>query len=119
MLLHLGCRAQVLDKIGNDDRWDHQIRYIGANIYYQMSTTFNQKMTDDDSIGKDLFVEQLVVCQMLGVLQCFDAKFLDIVLKMQDVSGCWKQTSKDEDNDARDLVTTEKVIKDDQQMIIR
>ena len=115
----LGCRAQVLDKVGNDNEWENQIKYIGANIYHQMLATYEQKKTDDDSVGKDLFVEQIVVCQMLGVLQCFDAKFLDVILKLQDVSGCWKQASKDEDNDARELINTESVDKEEQQMVVR
>jgi len=114
-----GCRAQVLDKAGSDNGWENQLKFIGANIYHQMVETYTQRKTDDDEIGKDLFVEQIVVCQMLGVLQCFDSKFLDIILRMQDASGCWKQASKDEGNDAKEVINMNVANKEEQQMVVR
>ena len=84
-----------------------------------MVETYTQRKTDDDEIGKDLFVEQIVVCQMLGVLQCFDSKFLDIILRMQDASGCWKQASKDEGNDAKEVINMNVANKEEQQMVVR
>lgn len=100
----LGCRLEVLEKVGSDDKWLHHIRSIGANIYHQMSETYQQNKVEDDEIGRDLFFEQVIVCQMLGVLECFDTRFLDIILRLQDTSGCWKQTDQDESNGPKELV---------------
>ena len=110
MILHAGCRKQVLQRVGDDEQWQHQIRYLGANVYLQMMKTFNEKLFSDEVIGKDLFAEQIIVCQMLGVVECFDVKLLEVILKLQDDSGCWKQKAQDEGNqeeerDARGVKT--------------
>ena len=93
----------MLQKFGNDEEWQHKSRYLGANIYHQLLKTFQEKKTGDNEIGKDLFAEQVIVCQMLGVVQCFDTKFLSVILELQDPSGCWKQKNQDEGNDAREV----------------
>ena len=77
-----------------------------------MVKTYNQKKTDDNSVGKDLFAEQIVVCQMLGVLECFDVKFLNVVLNQQDASGCWKQPE-NENGDADPNLGEQEVITED------
>ena len=89
----------MLQRVGDDEQWQHQIRYLGANVYFQMMKTFNEKLFSDDQIGKDLFAEQIIVCQMLGVVECFDVKLLEVILKLQDNSGCWKQKDQDQSNE--------------------
>lgn len=93
-----------MQRVGDDEQWQHQIRYLGANVYLQMMKTFNENLFSDEDIGKDLFAEQMIVCQMLGVVECFDIKLLEVILKLQDNSGCWKQKDQDESNEeeARD-----------------
>ena len=50
-----------------------------------------------ESSGKDLFMEQIVVCQMLGVSECFDLKYVSLFMQWQDESGCWKEDREDDD----------------------
>ena len=89
----------MLQRVGDDEQWQHQIRYLGANVYLQMMKTFNENLFSDEQIGKDLFAEQIIVCQMLGVVECFDVKLLEVILKLQDNSGCWKQKDQDKSNE--------------------
>ena len=48
-------------------------------------------------MNKDLFSEQAVICEMLGVRKCHDRKILQLIMKWQDKeSGCWKDENSKE-----------------------
>ncbi len=82
------------------------MRSLGSNIYYQMEKMYTSNLKSNN-VDKDLFAEQIVVCQMLGILECFDSKYLDMLLKWQDVSGCWKDNNHDEERrDVEDVEYT-------------
>ncbi len=46
---------------------------------------------------RDLFVEQVFVCQMLGIIECFDLRYLTLLIKWQEDSGCWNEPGKSDD----------------------
>lgn len=68
--------------------------------YKQITRNFskeNRILEDSDEANKDLYTEQVLFCQMLGVDRCFDRKLMQLILKWQDKEiGCWKDEAVNE-----------------------
>eukprot|EP00794_Sanderia_malayensis_P020340 gene20340-22342_t len=97
-----GCRSNVVEKLGSEDKLDEHMRYLGSNIFYQLDQHYNHGFLDDEG-DKDLFAEQVVVCQMLGIINCFDSKYLKLLLEWQSAIGCWKEANDNDDGDSKNV----------------
>ena len=99
-LFALGCRQTVLQKIGSEEAWKRQMHYLAYKIHFEMVEQYNKGFLSGTT-NRDLFVEQIVLCQMLGVVNCFDSKYLSLLIKWQHNSGCWKMPENDAPQDVR------------------
>lgn len=82
---YLGCSVMKLSGSSTSMNVDELYQDLGSNIFSQMRQNFQDKHTD-----QDLFLEQTLVCNLLGIKTCNQMEWMNEVLRWQDDIGCVK-----------------------------